>query len=229
MKYGCIDRLSRLTLYQLPPPTFPYFFHLLSSPWTAGGNQLLPSPAPVGCQDAGGWQAGVARHTIRRVQYCRKRILDRGGGAGVLWMRCERSILLIERVISRLSGNKTTSVVEPKPFRRMSKSFPVCIPRLFAKRHGSSHTSIAPHCAAPVMCNAQAKVQKLQRQEILMVNIGSTASGGKVLAVKQDLAKILLTQPVCTQEGEKIALSRRVDKVRSQQLRMITKVLTSYH
>lgn len=28
----------------------------------------------------------------------------------------------------------------------------------------------------------------------------------------QDLAKILLTQPVCTQEGEKIALSRRVDK-----------------
>lgn len=31
----------------------------------------------------------------------------------------------------------------------------------------------------------QAKVPKLQRQEILMVNIGSTASGGKVLAVKQ--------------------------------------------
>jgi len=58
----------------------------------------------------------------------------------------------------------------------------------------------------------QAKVQKLTKQEILMVNIGSTATGGKVLAVKQDLAKILLTQPVCTQEGEKIALSRRVDK-----------------
>jgi translation initiation factor 2 subunit 3 len=58
----------------------------------------------------------------------------------------------------------------------------------------------------------QAKVQKLQKQEILMVNIGSTATGGKVLAVKADLAKILLTQPVCTMEGEKIALSRRVDK-----------------
>jgi len=58
----------------------------------------------------------------------------------------------------------------------------------------------------------QAKVQKLAKQEILMVNIGSTATGGKVLAVKNDLAKILLTQPVCTQEGEKIALSRRVDK-----------------
>lgn len=58
----------------------------------------------------------------------------------------------------------------------------------------------------------QAKVQKLAKQEVLMVNIGSTATGGKVVAVKNDLAKIQLTQPVCTQEGEKIALSRRVDK-----------------
>jgi len=58
----------------------------------------------------------------------------------------------------------------------------------------------------------QAKVQKLSKAEILMVNIGSTATGGKVMAVKGDLAKVLLTQPVCTQEGEKIALSRRVDK-----------------
>lgn len=58
----------------------------------------------------------------------------------------------------------------------------------------------------------QAKVQKLSKGEILMVNIGSTATGGKVSAVKGELAKIALTQPVCTTEGEKIALSRRVDK-----------------
>jgi translation initiation factor 2 subunit 3 len=58
----------------------------------------------------------------------------------------------------------------------------------------------------------QAKVQKLTRGEILMVNIGSTATGGRVSACKADLAKIALTQPVCTTEGEKIALSRRVDK-----------------
>lgn len=58
----------------------------------------------------------------------------------------------------------------------------------------------------------QAKVQKLSKGEILMVNIGSTATGGKVTAVKNDLAKIVLTNPVCTMEGEKIALSRRVDK-----------------
>jgi translation initiation factor 2 subunit 3 len=30
--------------------------------------------------------------------------------------------------------------------------------------------------------------------------------------VKHDLAKLQLTSPVCTKEGEKIALSRRVDK-----------------
>jgi len=58
----------------------------------------------------------------------------------------------------------------------------------------------------------QAKVQKLTKGEILMVNIGSTGTGGKVEGAKSDLAKISLTQPVCTQEGEKIALSRRVDK-----------------
>ena len=29
---------------------------------------------------------------------------------------------------------------------------------------------------------------------------------------KQDLAKIALTQPACTEIGEKIALSRRIDK-----------------
>lgn len=58
----------------------------------------------------------------------------------------------------------------------------------------------------------QAKVQKLTKGEILMVNIGSTATGGRVTGVKGELAKIALTQPVCTQEAEKIALSRRVDK-----------------
>merc|ERR1712031_50882 len=56
------------------------------------------------------------------------------------------------------------------------------------------------------------KVSKLSKDEILMVNIGSTSTGGRVKAVKHDLAKIILTTPVCTAEGEKIALSRRVDK-----------------
>ena len=58
----------------------------------------------------------------------------------------------------------------------------------------------------------QAKVQKLSQAKILMVNIRSTATGGKVAACEEDLVKIVLTQPVCTQEREKIVLSRRVDK-----------------
>ena len=42
-----------------------------------------------------------------------------------------------------------------------------------------------------------------------MVNIGSLSTGGRVIAVKADLAKIALTTPVCTEVLEKIALSRR--------------------
>lgn len=57
------------------------------------------------------------------------------------------------------------------------------------------------------------KVSKLKKAEILMVNIGSTAAGGKILGIKDnDSAKIALTNPVCTQEGDKVALSRRIDK-----------------
>jgi translation initiation factor 2 subunit 3 len=55
-----------------------------------------------------------------------------------------------------------------------------------------------------------AQVSKLTKNELLMVNIGSLSTGGRVAAVKADLAKIVLTQPVCTSVGEKIALSRRV-------------------
>jgi len=58
----------------------------------------------------------------------------------------------------------------------------------------------------------QTKVQKLAKNEVLMVNIGSTSTGGRVMSVKADLAKILLTSPACTEIGEKVALSRRIDK-----------------
>ncbi len=58
----------------------------------------------------------------------------------------------------------------------------------------------------------QGKVSKLAKNETLMLNIGSMCTGARVLAVKADLAKLQLTTPVCTKEGEKLALSRRVDK-----------------
>lgn len=58
----------------------------------------------------------------------------------------------------------------------------------------------------------QAKVQKLSKNEVLMVNIGSTSTGGHVISVKADLAKIQLSSPACTEINEKIALSRRIEK-----------------
>lgn len=57
-----------------------------------------------------------------------------------------------------------------------------------------------------------ARVGKLDKGETLMLNIGSTSIGGRVVAAKRDMAKFALSAPVCTSIGEKIALSRRVDK-----------------
>lgn len=57
-----------------------------------------------------------------------------------------------------------------------------------------------------------ARVPKLTRGEMLLVNIGSLSTGGRVLATRADLAKISLTSPVCTEIEEKIALSRRIEK-----------------
>ncbi|GJN13785.1 hypothetical protein PR202_gb00530 [Eleusine coracana subsp. coracana] len=56
------------------------------------------------------------------------------------------------------------------------------------------------------------KVSKLTKGEVLMLNIGSMSTGARVVAVKNDLAKLQLTAPVCTSKGEKVALSRRVEK-----------------
>ncbi|KAI1115610.1 elongation factor Tu GTP binding domain-containing protein [Nemania sp. NC0429] len=58
----------------------------------------------------------------------------------------------------------------------------------------------------------QRKVAKLTKNEVLMVNIGSTSTGARVAALKQDAAKLVLTSPACTNIGEKIALSRRIEK-----------------
>ncbi|XP_020975355.1 eukaryotic translation initiation factor 2 subunit 3 isoform X2 [Arachis ipaensis] len=58
----------------------------------------------------------------------------------------------------------------------------------------------------------QGKVSKLAKGEMLMLNIGSMSTGARVVAVRNDLAKLQLTSPVCTSKGEKIALSRRVEK-----------------
>lgn len=58
----------------------------------------------------------------------------------------------------------------------------------------------------------QAKISKLTKGEVLMANVGSTTTGARVTSVRADMAKLQLTSPACTEVGEKIALSRRIEK-----------------
>jgi translation initiation factor 2 subunit 3 len=56
------------------------------------------------------------------------------------------------------------------------------------------------------------RVKKLQVDETLMLNIGSTSTGAVVLSVKGDLARMRLLQPVCSGVNEKLAISRKIDQ-----------------
>ena len=57
-----------------------------------------------------------------------------------------------------------------------------------------------------------AKVSRLKADEMLMINIGSTSLGGKILTVKKEIARIQFINPVCANIGDKIAISRRIVK-----------------
>lgn len=56
------------------------------------------------------------------------------------------------------------------------------------------------------------KPSKLSVGEVLMINIQSMATAGKVSAIKGDMVKLSLQKPVCSEIGDKIAISRRIDK-----------------
>lgn len=58
----------------------------------------------------------------------------------------------------------------------------------------------------------KAKVSKLAVGETLFVNIGASQTGGRIVALKGGDVTIQLTTPACTEKGEKIALSRRIDR-----------------
>ena len=60
---------------------------------------------------------------------------------------------------------------------------------------------------------SEKKTGKIEKGEHLMINSGSMTTGGKVIAIKNDMAKIsLINKPLCLEIGDKIALSRRIDK-----------------
>ena len=59
-------------------------------------------------------------------------------------------------------------------------------------------------------------VGEIKKGETLLVNVGSTAVGARVLVVgggiNKDLITFELLNPVCSEIGEKIAISRRIEK-----------------
>jgi translation initiation factor 2 subunit 3 len=59
------------------------------------------------------------------------------------------------------------------------------------------------------------QVGEIKKQETLLVNVGSTAVGARVISVagfNSDQITFDLMNPVCSEIGEKIAISRRIDK-----------------
>ncbi|KAL6213523.1 hypothetical protein ACLB2K_012970 [Fragaria x ananassa] len=56
-------------------------------------------------------------------------------------------------------------------------------------------------------------VSKLSKNDIVMLNIVSKATEARVVAVRTSMVKLLLiTSPVCTNIGDKVAISQRVEK-----------------
>lgn len=85
----------------------------------------------------------------------------------------------------------------------------LCVAVYATQQHASLiYTPLPP---SPVFLSTPPQVQKLTKGEVLMVNIGSTSVGGRVLSVKSESARLSLTMPVCTLEKEKVALSRRIE------------------
>ncbi|XP_062005550.1 eukaryotic translation initiation factor 2 subunit gamma-like [Rosa rugosa] len=56
-------------------------------------------------------------------------------------------------------------------------------------------------------------LSKLSKNDIVMLNIGSKATEAKVVAVRESMVKLrLITSPVCTNIGDKVAISQRIEQ-----------------
>ena len=56
------------------------------------------------------------------------------------------------------------------------------------------------------------QVHKLCCGEVLMLLVGSLCCGGRIIKVKSDMVKIVLSTPVCAEVGDKLMLCRRIDR-----------------
>lgn len=53
---------------------------------------------------------------------------------------------------------------------------------------------------------------EILKNEVLMINICSSSTGGKILKKKNQLIEFQLTTPICCEFGDKVTLSKRIDK-----------------
>jgi translation initiation factor 2 subunit 3 len=56
------------------------------------------------------------------------------------------------------------------------------------------------------------KVSSLKKEEILLINISANSIAGRVIEKKKTIAKIQFLTPACASVGDKITLSRKIDK-----------------
>jgi len=56
------------------------------------------------------------------------------------------------------------------------------------------------------------KITPLKQKEVLLLNVGSTSTGGQVVGLSKNFCVFTLREPVCTKIGERIAISRKVEK-----------------
>lgn len=60
--------------------------------------------------------------------------------------------------------------------------------------------------------NKNKNFPEILKNEILMVNIGSSSTGGKIIKKKNQIIELKLTTPICCEFGDKVTLSKRIDK-----------------
>jgi len=55
-----------------------------------------------------------------------------------------------------------------------------------------------------------AKIEQVSMNETLLLHVGAAITVGKVTSVRKNIVALNLTRPVCTQQGSRVAISRRI-------------------
>jgi translation initiation factor 2 subunit 3 len=56
------------------------------------------------------------------------------------------------------------------------------------------------------------KVKKIEHNESLMLNVGTTVTVGKTTSVRKDSVEVKLLRPVASRSGDRVAVSRQIER-----------------